>query len=106
MPSGRVSSSRRRPSRVRGDGHPSRPMRTPPRSAARFTDLPTCMMALRSWARDEGFDNPQLSTAIRAAGFGPPQKAIFRRGFGELLMVLPVLTPTTVVEAELEAAAL
>lgn len=68
--------------------------------------LQSCMFALRAWARDEGLDHPQLTTAIRAVGADRNEKEIFKLGFGELLMLLPTLTPTSVVDAELEQAGL
>ncbi len=67
-------------------------------------DLKAAMFALRAWARDEGLDHPQLMTSIRAVKAGRNEKEIFKLGFGELLMLLPTMSPTTVVDAELEQA--
>lgn len=65
-------------------------------------DLQTCILALRSWAREEGMDGPQLTAAIRTVGAGPLDMEIFKLGFSELFGMLGALTPTHVVDAELK----
>ena len=60
------------------------------------------MFALRAWARDEGLDHPQLNTAIRNLGVGRADKENFKAGFGELLMLLPSISPATIVDADLK----
>jgi hypothetical protein len=75
-------------------------------TAIKIVDLRTCMLALRAWARDEGLDNPQLTTAIETAGIGRAEKEVFKQGFSELLLLLSEINPSTIVDAEMPQAGL